>query len=34
LSIDDFLYRVEAVAMQTLNSDFHLLTGFSSNLFD
>lgn len=34
LSIDDFLYRVEAVALQTLNGDLDLLAGFASNLFE
>lgn len=34
MSIDNFLYRVEALTNQTLNGDFGLLCGHISTLFD
>lgn len=34
MSIDNFLYRVEALTNQTLNGDFDLLCGHISTLFD
>jgi len=34
LSIDLFLHRVEAVALQTLNGGLDLLAAFASNLFE
>ncbi|KAL7725044.1 hypothetical protein ACLKA6_000925 [Drosophila palustris] len=34
VSIDDFLYRVEALTMQTLDGNFELLSRYASNLFE